>query len=181
MAVNKFSNWPIFVLYFLHYCTVKNWNFFHSATQHLPTLFLRKLSYIVKQKPFLWEMCAALGDCYSLTFTLVSHCLTAVKLGSSVMSYITTTPSALRKNCLVMLRYLQEEVNRKRKCYAFNDTSKIPENSLLALLYCATCKNTGIMFSNENLRGMCFVCWCLTSLVLLYPTSAVPPGCCPQL
>lgn len=44
-----------------------------------------------------------------LTFTLVSHCLTAVKLCSAVMSYITITPSALRKNCLVMLRYLQGE------------------------------------------------------------------------
>lgn len=44
-----------------------------------------------------------------LTLTLVSHCLTAVKLCSAVMSYITTTPSALRKNCLVMLRYLQQE------------------------------------------------------------------------
>ena len=43
-----------------------------------------------------------------LTCTLVNHCLTPVKVSSDVMSYITTTPSALRKNCLVMLRYLQE-------------------------------------------------------------------------
>lgn len=47
-----------------------------------------------------------------LTLMLVSHCLMAVKLCSAVMSYITTTPSALRKNCLVMLRYLQQEVNK---------------------------------------------------------------------
>ena len=43
-----------------------------------------------------------------LTCTLANHCLTPVKLSSDVMSYITTTPSALRKNCLVMLRYLRE-------------------------------------------------------------------------
>lgn len=47
-----------------------------------------------------------------LTLILVSHCLMAVKLCSAVMSYITTTPSALRKNCLVMLRYLQQEVDK---------------------------------------------------------------------
>lgn len=47
--------------------------------------------------------------CGFVTLTLVSHCLTAVKLCSAVTSYITITPSALRKNCLVMLRYLQEE------------------------------------------------------------------------
>lgn len=40
------------------------------------------------------------------TWTLVSHGCTALKLSSTVTSYITTTPSALRKNCLVMLRYL---------------------------------------------------------------------------
>lgn len=53
----------------------------------------------------LWCFC----DWYCLTLTLVSHCLTAVKLSSVVISYITTTPSALRKNCLVMLRYLQDK------------------------------------------------------------------------
>ncbi|TNN56383.1 Protein arginine N-methyltransferase 8 [Liparis tanakae] len=40
------------------------------------------------------------------TWTLLSQGCTALKLSSTVTSYITTTPSALRKNCLVMLRYL---------------------------------------------------------------------------
>lgn len=40
---------------------------------------------------------------------LVSHCLTAVKLCSAVMSYVTITPSTLRKNCLVTLRYLRHK------------------------------------------------------------------------
>ena len=43
----------------------------------------------------------------SLTWTLSSQGLTALKLSSTVTSYMTTTPSAFRKNCLVMLRYLQ--------------------------------------------------------------------------
>lgn len=55
----------------------------------------------------LCQISLCFSDLFLLTLTLVSHCLTAVKLGSEVMSYITITLSALRKNCLVMLRYLQ--------------------------------------------------------------------------
>lgn len=40
------------------------------------------------------------------TWTLTSHGLTALKLSATVTSYSSTTPSALRKNCLVMLRNL---------------------------------------------------------------------------
>lgn len=40
------------------------------------------------------------------TWTLASHGFTALKLSATVTSYISTTPSALRKNCLVMLRNL---------------------------------------------------------------------------
>ena len=42
------------------------------------------------------------------TWTLVSQGFTALKLSSTVTSYISTTPSALRKNCLVMLRNLRQ-------------------------------------------------------------------------
>lgn len=42
-----------------------------------------------------------------VTSMLISHCLTAVNVSFAVMSYITMTPSAFLKNCLVMLRYLQ--------------------------------------------------------------------------
>lgn len=42
-----------------------------------------------------------------LTSTLTNHCFTATKVSCAVTSYITTTPSAFRKNCFVMLRYLE--------------------------------------------------------------------------
>ena len=43
-----------------------------------------------------------------LTSTLLSHGRTATKDCLAVRSYMTTTPSALRKNCRVMQRYLRE-------------------------------------------------------------------------
>lgn len=45
-----------------------------------------------------------------VTSMLISHCLTAVNVSFAVMSYITMTPSAFLKNCLVMLRYLQVKI-----------------------------------------------------------------------
>lgn len=49
----------------------------------------------------------------SVTCTLASQCLTSVNVCSLVISYTTTTPSALRKNCLVMLRYLSADPHNK--------------------------------------------------------------------
>lgn len=46
------------------------------------------------------------------TWTFRSQGLTAVKLSATVTSYINTTPSALQKNCLVMLRNLRKGWNK---------------------------------------------------------------------
>ena len=50
----------------------------------------------------------ALPGGQQLTSTLLSHCRTSRKDCLAVRSYMTTTPSAFRKNCWVMQRYLRE-------------------------------------------------------------------------
>lgn len=56
-----------------------------------------------------WHQSLDLKLC-QVTSMLISHCLTAVNVSFAVMSYITMTPSAFLKNCLVMLRYLQVRI-----------------------------------------------------------------------
>lgn len=128
---------------------------------------------------------ASSREYYCVTLTLVSHCLTAVKLSWELISYITITPSALRKNCLVMLRYLQEEQRERRvksvvpKMY-FSCRNKVTMTfktnnataEFLHLIFCFVLKH--LIF--------CFVSVLkLTAPALLYPTSAAPPCCCPPL
>lgn len=71
--------------------------------------------------------------CRCPTWTLSSQGLTALKLSSTVTSYITTTPSAFRKNCLVMLRYLfqrhTDDVSEQKLIKCNNVSLRIRSNT----------------------------------------------------